>query len=75
MAAYASAKGVTLSSLGLGHGDVDLEFLNALSPLSLVIGANERMSEAISTLLTRSAASRGGLKEPSRGGLSEADIT
>jgi len=72
MAAEALRKGVTLSNLGVGQHGVDLDFLKELSPLSLVIGTADTMSETISHLL--GLPSRGGLTEPPRGGLRDADI-
>lgn len=72
-ATEARAQGVTLSSLGLGKGDVDVEFLTKLSPISLVIERVDEMSGAVTTLLTQSAATRGGLREESRGGLRDAE--
>jgi molecular chaperone DnaK len=59
----ARESGITLSSIGVGKQEVDLDFLKSLTPLSLVIEASGNMSEAMGKLLTQSAANRGGLIE------------
>jgi hypothetical protein len=65
---------VTLSSLGIGAQDVDLNFLQSLTPLSLVIDAVDSMAEGMSTLLTQAAAARGGnLMDTATGGLSNVE--
>jgi molecular chaperone DnaK len=67
-------QGVTLSSLGIGAQDVDLNFLQSLTPLSLVIDAVDSMAEGMSTLLTQAAAARGGnLMDTATGGLSNVE--
>lgn len=66
-AAEAKSKGVTLSNLGVGDEEVDLDFLTKLSPISLVIDKVDNMAGAITTLLTQSAAARGTLTEAPRG--------
>lgn len=68
--------GITLSSIGVGQEDVDLDFLKSLTPLSLVIEASGNMSEAMARLLTQSAQTQskkvqGDLNDQS-GGLEEA---
>jgi len=72
MAAEAASSRVNLLNIGLGKDDVDLEFLKQLSPLSLVIASGQGMSDAITTLLTQSAESRGGLTERRQGGVTDA---
>jgi hypothetical protein len=60
----ASAGGVTLSTLGVGQQDVDLEFLTSLTPHALVIEAVNGIAGAMATLLTQAAEARsGGLRE------------
>jgi len=54
------SKGITLSSLGVGKEQVDLDFLNKLTPISLVLDGTEGISAAMTTLLTQSAAARSG---------------
>lgn len=49
---------ITLATLGVGHQDVDQDFLNQLSPLSLVIDKTGDFSGSMQTLLTQSAANR-----------------
>jgi molecular chaperone DnaK len=64
--------GITLSSLGIGIDDVDLDFLQSLTPLALVIEAGDDMNEAMGTLLTQSQASRtGGITDARFGSLEE----
>jgi molecular chaperone DnaK len=68
----ARAQGASLSTLGIGEQDVDLEFLKRMTPNALVIKAATGMTQALATLLTRSAAARaGGLTEAGFGGLRE----
>jgi molecular chaperone DnaK len=50
---------VVLSSLGVGSENVDQAFLAQLSPVSLVIDKVDGIGEAMTTLLTQSAAARG----------------
>ncbi len=63
LAASAASQGVTLSTLGIGEKDVDPNFLKQLSPNTLVIDVASGMTQAMTTLLTQSAAARtaGGL--------------
>lgn len=65
----AQSSGVTLSTVGLsvGAGDVDLDFLRTLTPLSLVIKGVDGVAQAMTTLLTQSVAARGGLVESQKG--------
>ncbi len=60
MAEEAKRKGVTLSTVGIGQTDVDLDFLTQLSPLSLVIESASGVGAAMTSLLTQSAQARGG---------------
>jgi uncharacterized protein YegL len=57
------AKSVTLCTLGVGKDDVDLDFLTQMTPHALRIDKPEDMTEAITTLLAQSAASRGRLTD------------
>jgi molecular chaperone DnaK len=67
----ARSKGVTLSSVGIG-GDVDEEFLQNLTPISLKIDTADGLAEAMTTLLTQSMAARtGGLTDVLKGGLTD----
>jgi molecular chaperone DnaK len=69
----AKQKGVSLSTVGIGEQDVDLDFLRQLSPLSLVIESASGVGDAMTTLLTQSAQARGGLTDASIGGLSDVE--
>jgi molecular chaperone DnaK len=62
-AGEAQSRSVTLSSIGVGQSDVDEGFLAQLSPMSLVIDKADGISDAMTTLLTQSAAARAGLTE------------
>ncbi|MGE0129085.1 MAG: Hsp70 family protein [Blastocatellales bacterium] len=73
MAEEAKRKGVTLSSVGIGDTDVDLDFLRQLSPLSLVIENASGVGAAMTSLLTQSAQARGGLMDAPTGGLSDVE--
>lgn len=61
----ARRRGVTLSTLGVSvhQGDVDLAYLQTLTPLSLVIEGVDGVAQAMTTLLTKSVAARGGLRD------------
>jgi molecular chaperone DnaK len=52
--AMAGQMGVKLSSLGIGHEDIDEAFLKDISPNYLVIESAEDINQAISNLLTLS---------------------
>jgi molecular chaperone DnaK len=52
--AKAGQRGVNLSSLGIGHEDIDEAFLKDISPNYLVIENAEGIHQAMSTLLTLS---------------------
>ncbi len=70
-AGEACSKGVTLSSVGIG-GDVDQEFLQNMTPHTLMIDAADGLSEAMTTLLTQSMAARaGGLTDAPKGRLTD----
>ncbi|MFQ6009268.1 MAG: VWA domain-containing protein, partial [Candidatus Zixiibacteriota bacterium] len=70
----AQSKGITLSTVGIGSEDVDLDFLNKLTPISLVIDRVEETSVTMATLLKLSAAARrGGLTDIQKGGLHDAE--
>ncbi len=72
MAQGAQDTGITLSSLGIGMDDVDLDFLQSLTPLALVIEAGDDMNVAMGTLLTQSQASRtGGITDARFGSLED----
>jgi Mg-chelatase subunit ChlD len=58
-----ASQGITLSSLGVGKEDVDLGFLNQLTPLALVIDSAGETGSAMTSLLAQSAAARGGLTD------------
>lgn len=58
-AGEARKRKVALSSLGVGSENVDQAFLAQLSPMSLVIDKVDGISDAMTTLLTQSAAARG----------------
>jgi len=73
MAEEAKRKGVTLSTVGIGQTDVDLDFLTQLSPLSLVIESASGVGAAMTSLLTQSAQARGGLIDAPTGGLSDVE--
>jgi molecular chaperone DnaK len=62
VAAEANGCGVVLSSLGVGSEDVDLEYLQALTPLSLVIEREDmgQLSQILSSLLTQTNSARQG---------------
>lgn len=68
-AEQARTRGVTLSSVGVGSNDVDLDFLQSLTPLALVIDQSDGLAQAMATLLTQAAAARGGLTDIPFGGL------
>ncbi|HEX3990750.1 MAG TPA: hypothetical protein VHX39_06230, partial [Acetobacteraceae bacterium] len=59
-AVEARNKKVSLSSLGVGSENVDLNFLSQLSPMSLVIDRVDGLGDAMTTLLTKSASARAG---------------
>lgn len=59
----AGKKNITLSSIGVGKQDVDLDFLQSLTKNALVIEVTGNMGEAMGRLLTQSAKARGGLIE------------
>jgi molecular chaperone DnaK len=72
MARGARDTGITLSSLGIGLDDIDLDFLQSLTPLALVIEAGDDMNAAMGTLLTQSQASRtGGITDARFGSLED----
>lgn len=77
MAEAARQNGVALSSLGVGSDTVDLDYLRALTPLSLVIEKSDmsNLGDKISGLLTQARAARqGGLAEMTIGGIEEAKM-
>jgi molecular chaperone DnaK len=57
-ARIARAKGITLCGLAVGSQNVDKDFLDELTPVSLVIEQGESFSSSMHTLLTQSAAAR-----------------
>jgi len=54
----ARTKGITLCGLAVGSRSVDKDFLDQLTPVSLVIERGENFSSSMHTLLTQSAAAR-----------------
>jgi len=57
----ARANGINLWLLGIGHEEVDKDFLNRISPNYLVIDSAESLSQDIANLLTQSTPSSGGI--------------
>ncbi len=68
-AAEARAAGVRLSTVGIGAGDVDIDFLKQLTPLALVVETAAGLAEGVGHLLSLAPAPRqAGPSSPSEPG-------